>query len=99
VWSGHVWSKWDGGIFVICGGGVCVCVRFVFACGCVLCNRVSICVVLVRLCKGDYVNCVMMVSKILFVGTTVRLSFKWLPLRASLYIWNLSIVFKCLPFF
>jgi len=40
----------------------------------------------------------MMVSKILFVGVTVRSSFRWLPLCASLYMWNLSIVFKCLPF-
>jgi len=44
-------------------------------------------------------SCVVMVSKILFVGATVRSSFKWLPLCASLYMWNLSIVFKCLPFF
>ena len=39
----------------------------------------------------------MMVSKILFVGAIVRSSFKWLPLRASLYIWNLSRVFTILP--
>jgi hypothetical protein len=76
-----------------------MCVGFVLSCDRVLYNRVYICVVLVRLCKGDYVNCVMMVSKILFVGAIVRSSFKWLPLRASLYMWNLSIVFKCLPFF
>ena len=43
-------------------------------------------------------SCVVMVSKILFVGATVRLSFKWLPLCASLYMWN-PIVFKFLPFF
>ena len=33
------------------GGGMCV--GFVLACGHVLYNRVYICVVLVRLCKGD----------------------------------------------
>jgi len=51
------------------GGGVRV--RFVFACVHVLYNRVYIWDVVMWMCKGDYVRCVMMVSKILLVGVTV----------------------------
>jgi hypothetical protein len=74
---------------------------------CVLCLRVSLFCInwfifFMLWCEcvwGNYVRCALMVSKILFVGVTVRSSFKWMPLRASLYMWNFSIVFKCLPFF